>query len=64
MAINWGAAINAIGFGKIYSDSWVGSYPFVNIAGDANDFRKRVLDDSGTVEAQGSMVHTINNTIL
>lgn len=64
MATNWGAAINVIGFGKIYGSSWAGEYPFINIVGDANDYRKRVLDDSGTVEAQGSLVHTLNETVL
>ena len=64
MATNWGAIINSIGFGKIYNSSWVGEYPFINIVGDANDYRKRVLDDSGTVEAQGSLVHALNDTVL
>ena len=52
MATAWGKIINAIGFGKIYNSSWVGEYPFLDIVGEANDYRKRVLDDSGTIEAQ------------
>ena len=61
---DWGTSINAIGFGKIYASTYSGQYPFINIVGDANDYRKRVLDDSGTIEAQGSLVHTLNNTVL
>lgn len=63
MATAWGKAINAIGFGKIYKNSWVGEYPYINIVGEANDYRKRILNDSGTIEAQDSLVDTIYNTV-
>ena len=63
MATAWGKIINAIGLGKIYNQSWVGEYPFIDIVAEANDYRKRVLDDSGTIEAQESLVDTFNNTV-
>ena len=63
MATGWGKIINAIGFGTIYNSSWVGEYPYVDIVGEANDYRKRVLDDSGTIEAQDSLVDTLHNTV-
>lgn len=63
MATAWGKTINTIGFGNVYNESWVGKYPFLDIVAEANDYRKRVLDDSGTIEAQGSLVDTFNNTV-
>jgi len=63
MATAWGKIINTIGFGSVYNESWVGEYPFLDIVAEANDYRKRVLDDSGTIEAQESLVDTFNNTV-
>lgn len=63
MTTGWGKIINIIGFGNIYKSSWVGEYPYINIVGEANDYRKRVLNDSGTIEAQESLVDTFNNTV-
>ena len=55
MTSNWGKIINNIGFGTIYNQSWFGEYIFSLVVGDANDFSKRVSDDSGTMEAHSQL---------
>ena len=63
MATNWGKIINAIGFGTIYNESWFGEYIFSLVVGDANDFGKRVSDDSGTMEAHSQLVDTMEKSL-
>ena len=63
MASNFGMAINEIGFGTIYNESWIGEYIFLTVVGDGNDYRKRVLDDSGTMESQAELVTTMEKSL-
>ena len=63
MATNWGKIINNIGFGTIYNESWFGEYIFSLVVGDANDFSKRVSDDSGTMEAHSQLVDTMEKSL-
>ena len=60
---NWGQAINKIGYGTVYNESWVGEYVFLSIVGDANDLESRVAADNGTMEAHGSMVLTMQKSL-
>lgn len=63
MQSNWGQIQNNIGHGTIYNQSWIGEYIFTTVVGDANDFYKRVSDDSGTMEAHTSLVITSTNSL-
>ena len=61
--IAWGQGINAVNWGKIYNQSWVGEYIFLTCVGDGNDFAKRLLDASATMEAQDCLVNNMNKSL-
>ena len=63
MSTAWGQGINAIGWGTIYNESWIGEYIFTSIVGDANDLEKRVADDSGTMEAHICLVDNMEKSL-
>ena len=63
MSTAWGQGINAIGWGTIYNESWIGEYIFTSIVGDANDLEKRVADDSGTMEARICLVDNMEKSL-
>ena len=63
MITSWGQIQNNIGHGTIYNESWIGEYIFTKVVGDANDFYKRVTDDSGTFEGHSSLVILTTNSL-
>jgi len=61
--IAWGQGINAVNWGKIYNQSWVGEYIFLTCVGDGNDYEVRLAAASATIEAHACLVNNMNKSL-